>query len=73
MIPTGARDFNGLAPNVIEAFDRYLKFLSASLLELDSRPSRAIQRGLHLPEQIAIAVTFSRVFGERTPDNAELD
>jgi hypothetical protein len=64
LIPTCAGNFNGLSPNVIEAFDRYSELFLAGFRKLGSRPARAIRRSLHFLQQEAVAVAFRRVFWE---------
>jgi hypothetical protein len=64
LIPRGAGDLNGLPPAVIEAVHRYIKSLFADPLDFVFRTVREIRRGLHLLQQISIAIALSRVLGE---------
>jgi hypothetical protein len=71
-IPTGAGDFNGLAPAVLEAFNGYLKLMSANLLEFGFRPGRALGRGLHSLQQKLVATALPLVLREWPCKNAVL-
>jgi hypothetical protein len=64
LIPTGARNFNGLTPAIIEALNRYPKPPSALPFKFSSRPGRAIWRRLHLLQQILVTVALRGVLGE---------
>jgi hypothetical protein len=67
-----ATGLDTLPPAVFEAANRYMKSPSADLLEFGFRQPRAIGRGLHLFQQVSIAIALPRVLWKWPYFGAEL-